>query len=57
MGEAIWERFSGGKQGTLWYYHTLIELFKISGTSPIVEELERVIAELEKHVAQNEVLR
>lgn len=27
MNDDIWQRFNGGKTGTLWYYHSLVEIF------------------------------
>ncbi len=49
LGEALWDRFNGGKEGTLWYYRALVETFQAAGWSfPLVEELDRVISELER---------
>jgi GTP pyrophosphokinase len=48
LGEALWDRFNGGKEGTLWYYRALVETFQASGSFPLVEELNRVVAELER---------
>lgn len=48
QGETIWERFTGGKEGTLWYYRTLVETFKASGATPMLDELERVVSEIER---------
>ncbi len=42
----IWDRFKRGRKDQLWYFNALIEVFKASGRSRTVEELERVIAEL-----------
>jgi (p)ppGpp synthase/HD superfamily hydrolase len=47
-GDAVWDRFSGGKDGTLWYYRTLVEAFRRHGVTPLVEEIERVVGELEQ---------
>jgi (p)ppGpp synthase/HD superfamily hydrolase len=47
-GDAVWDRFSGGKDGTLWYYRTLVEAFRGHGVTPLVEELERMVGELEQ---------
>jgi len=48
-GEAVWDRFNGGKDGTLWYYRALVEAFRTaSGSTPLVDELERVVWELEQ---------
>lgn len=54
LGDALWHRFTGGKEGTLWYYRSLVTAYREAGTSPLIEELARVVAELEALVAQNE---
>jgi (p)ppGpp synthase/HD superfamily hydrolase len=51
MGEAVWSRFTGRKEGTLWYYHALVEALRAQYPSPVVEELARVVSELEVLVA------
>lgn len=40
-------RFQGGKEGTLWYYRALVIAFQKTGSNPLFDELERVVAELE----------
>ena len=48
LGDALWERFKGGKDGTLWYYRSLVDAFRQSGINPmLIDELDRVITELE----------
>lgn len=51
-GEQVWERFRGGKVGTLWYYHALIGVFQSAASSArtvaIVEEFARVVTALEE---------
>jgi len=47
IGDAVWERFHGGKEGTLWYYRSLVDAFLKNQLTPLVEELERVVSELE----------
>lgn len=46
-GDAVFNRFQGHKQGTLWYYRALVNVFRKAGASPLVEELARVVSELE----------
>ena len=46
-GKAVWKRFNGGKEGTLWYYHSLVEVFLARSSSPMVGELVRVVAQIE----------
>jgi (p)ppGpp synthase/HD superfamily hydrolase len=47
-GDALWGRFTGGRDGTLWYYRSLVEAFSSHGPSRLVDELERVVGELER---------
>lgn len=49
-GDALWERFKGGKEGTLWYYRALSDSFRTVYPTPLSEELEWVVAELERLV-------
>ncbi len=52
MGDAVWDRFNGGKEGTLWYYRSLVDMFReVSGSTPLVKELGRVVSELERLAA------
>lgn len=53
-GEPIWDRFRGSKEGTLWYYHSLVELFMTFEPTPLTTELAQVVAELEALVASRE---
>jgi (p)ppGpp synthase/HD superfamily hydrolase len=48
IGERLWQRFSGRKEGTLWYYREMAEALKRPRSEPLVKELSRVIAEIEK---------
>jgi (p)ppGpp synthase/HD superfamily hydrolase len=45
-GPPVWARFKGGKQGTLWYYQTLVEVFKGKSQSDMVGELARVVEDI-----------
>jgi (p)ppGpp synthase/HD superfamily hydrolase len=47
-GKTVWERFTGGKDGSLWYYRSLVKAFQEAGTSPLLDELDRVVTELER---------
>jgi (p)ppGpp synthase/HD superfamily hydrolase len=48
-GNAVWDRFRGGRIGTLWYYRSLLEVFQeIEVNSHFVHELHRVVCELEQ---------
>ena len=50
VGDELWQRFTGGKEGTLWYYRALVTAFRAAGSNAVVEELDRVVSELE-HLA------
>jgi GTP pyrophosphokinase len=52
IGEALWQRFSGGREGTLWYYRSLVRAYREAGPSELVEELDRVVSEIERLAAQ-----
>jgi GTP pyrophosphokinase len=46
-GERLWQRFNGGKDGTLWYYRVMVGA--LSGApAALVCELDRVVSELER---------
>ena len=47
QGEALWEHFRGGKQGTLWYHRAAARALSERLDSPLVEELGRVVDEME----------
>jgi (p)ppGpp synthase/HD superfamily hydrolase len=47
FGEAIWERFNGGRDGTLWYYRALLKEFKRGKPNRLIREFELAVRELE----------
>ncbi|HZW04067.1 MAG TPA: HD domain-containing protein [Anaerolineaceae bacterium] len=47
LGEALWDRFNGGRDGTLWYYRELANVFAQTGPDALAAELDRVVGELE----------
>ena len=54
LGEDLWTRFNGGKEGTLWYYRAIVDT--LQGEGPIVEELDRVVTDLETLSGKNDPL-
>lgn len=50
-GEALWSRFTGGRDGTLWYYRALVVAFEAAPDriGP-VDELARTVAEIDRAV-------
>ncbi len=47
-GDNLWSRFNGGKEGTLWYYRSLVTAFRKHGKSELIDELDRVVTEIER---------
>jgi (p)ppGpp synthase/HD superfamily hydrolase len=47
-GNEVWTRFKGGREGTLWYYRSLVTAFRQHGRSALIDELDRVVTELER---------
>jgi (p)ppGpp synthase/HD superfamily hydrolase len=52
IGHEVWSRFSGGRDGTLWYYRALVEVFIEGERTGVVDELERVVAEMHRLAEQ-----
>ena len=49
-GEAVFERFNGKRDGTLWYYGALVEAFR-GFPNRMVDELQRAVADLRRLAA------
>jgi (p)ppGpp synthase/HD superfamily hydrolase len=47
-GDAAFEKFSGGKAGTLWYYRALASALRGKAPAALAGELDRVVSELER---------
>jgi hypothetical protein len=47
IGESIWARFNGGRDGTLWYYRALRDEFGRGKGNRLTREYERAVRELE----------
>lgn len=53
VGEDLWDRFNGGRDGTLWYYRAVADALEEKGNAPpVVDELDRVVTEIESLVGQ-----
>ncbi len=46
IGPKVWDRFHRSRDLQLWYFNELLKVFKSAGTNRIVEELDRVVADL-----------
>ena len=47
-GDQLWRRYASGKEGALWYYRALVRAFTGKRIKPLVREIDRALAELEK---------
>jgi (p)ppGpp synthase/HD superfamily hydrolase len=47
VGESIWARFNGGREGSLWYYRALLQEFLRRKPNRLMRELELAVRELE----------
>jgi len=47
IGESIWARFNGGRDGTLWYYRALLNEFHRGRPNRLIREFELAVRELE----------
>jgi GTP pyrophosphokinase len=47
VGESVWSRFNGGRDGTLWYYRTLLDIFLRHKRNRITQDFELAVNELE----------
>ena len=45
-GDSIWTHFKAGREGTLWFYRSLVEVYRQTGSDWMTEELERVVSQL-----------
>lgn len=52
-GDAVWNRFNGGREGSLWYYQKLVQIFRRTGSDFMTDELGRTLVEIE-HLARRE---
>jgi GTP pyrophosphokinase len=50
VGSRLWDRFKGGKEGTLWYYRTLVGTYS-KAPPALVRELDRAVTALESRAA------
>jgi len=54
VGQGVWERFKGGRSGTLWYYTELDRIFRQTGADSLTRELTRLVAEMQRLATQEE---
>ncbi len=54
MGDEVWKCFGGGKDGVLWYYRTLVQVFQAGEPSPLVDNLDRIVTRIEYLASKGE---
>jgi len=47
IGESVWARFNGGREGTLWYYRALRDEFRRGKANRIIRDYELAVNKLE----------
>jgi (p)ppGpp synthase/HD superfamily hydrolase len=48
VGDDLWDRFKGEKDGTQWYYRALVDAFEEVFPGRLTEELRRTVEEIER---------
>ena len=51
LGESVWSRFNGGREGTVWYYRTLRNEFLRHKINRITRDFDLAVKELESLTA------
>jgi (p)ppGpp synthase/HD superfamily hydrolase len=46
--QEVWSKFNGGKEGTIWYYQELVEIFDQSPFTHLKETLHNLVDEIVK---------
>lgn len=52
MGEAVWQHFRGGRDGTLWYLRSVCDILQKVDPGALVDQLDRAVRELEREAGQ-----
>lgn len=45
IGDDLWSRFAGERQGTIWYYRTLSDVFTKALPGPLSDELAQTVSQ------------
>ena len=54
-GQAVWQHFRGGREGTLWYYRSVRDTLQKAEPGALIDELSRAVAEFEQAVGEGEM--
>jgi hypothetical protein len=47
-GDALWQRFTGGRDGSLWYYEALTQAFHARLPGPATDRLTALVGEMRR---------
>lgn len=47
-GRSTWNKFKGGREGSLWYYRELAAVFSRLANDPLTREFARLVGEMER---------
>jgi (p)ppGpp synthase/HD superfamily hydrolase len=50
QGSQIWEKFNGGKEGTLWYYRRLVDVYEQFDPNYLLDVFSNVVDQIEEMV-------
>jgi (p)ppGpp synthase/HD superfamily hydrolase len=56
VGEAIWARFNGGREGTVWYYRSLLDEFLRGKPSRLIREFDLAVRGLEAAATRQPII-
>jgi (p)ppGpp synthase/HD superfamily hydrolase len=45
VGDALWDRFTGGRDGTIWYYRSLSEVFDQAMPGALAQHLSQAVVQ------------
>jgi (p)ppGpp synthase/HD superfamily hydrolase len=48
LGEDVWKRFTGGRDGTLWYYAAIAQALAEGWEHPLIDDLVSAVEELHR---------
>lgn len=48
MGPALWDRFHGGREGTIWFDGAVLKMLQDSWSHPMIEEYAQLVEKLEQ---------
>lgn len=51
-GDEIFSRFRGGRDGTLWYYRTLSQIFSDKELGRLAREFEEIVSDIHEHTGE-----